>query len=349
MAGALRAKLLPREQAAEQSERPPGGNLEAYNALLRGRFYDARDTEADTRRAIDQYTVATQLDPRYALAWSNLSMAWTGLGEQWLEGAVAQQAYANARAAADQALTLAPDLAAAHKARGFLLRVADLDWRGSEADYHRALELAPQVGSMKFALANQLATIGRVEEAVELTREALATEPLRSTWYEWLAMDLLGLNRLNEAEAAIRKAIELQPQAEGYYQTLTMIAIQRGDPKAALAAALKEPAGTWRDVALSMARQIGADRAAADAALKDLIDKQANISAYQVAEVYAIRNDADKTFQWLEHAWSNRDSGITSLLNDPFILRYKDDPRFASFCRKVGLPVPAEAPARESA
>jgi TolB-like protein/Tfp pilus assembly protein PilF len=342
--GALRTKLLPGEHAPEQSDRPPGGNLEAYNALLRGRFYDARDTEADTRRAIEQYTAATQLDPRYALAWSNLSAAWTGLGEQWLEGAVAQQAYANARAAADQALTLAPDLAAAHKARGFLLRVADLDWRGSEAEYHRAMELAPQVGSMKYALANQLATIGRVEEAVELTREALATEPLRSTWYEWLAMDLLGLNRLDEAEAAIRKAIELQPQAEGYYQALTMIAIQRGDPKAALAAALKEPAGNWRDIALAMARQIGGDRAAADAALKDLIDKQASISAYQVAEVYAIRNDADETFQWLEHAWRNRDSGITSLLNDPFILRYKDDPRFAAFCRKVGLPVPGEAP-----
>ena len=349
VAGALRAILLPDGHAAAQSDRPPSGNLEAYNALLRGRFYDARGTEADTRRAIEQYTAATQLDPRYALAWSNLSGAWTGLGEQWLDGAVAQQAYANARAAADEALALAPDLAAAHSARGVLLRVADLDWRGSEAEYRRALELAPQVGSMKYSLANQLATIGQVEKAVELTREALATEPLRATWYEWLAMDLLGLNRLDEAEAAIRKAIELEPHAEGYYQALTMIAIQRGDPKAALAAAQQEPAGNWRGIALAMARQIGGDRAAADAALKDLIDKQANISAYQIAEVYAIRNDADKTFQWLERAWSNRDPGITSLLNDPFILRYKDDPRFAAFCRKVGLPVPGEAPARKSA
>src|SRR5207248_8811472 len=114
--------------------------------------------------------------------------------------------------------------------------------------------------SMKYSLANQLATIGQVEKAVELTREALATEPLRATWYEWLAMDLLGLNRLDEAEAAIRKAIELEPHAEGYYQALTMIAIQRGDPKAALAAAQQEPAGNWRGIALAMARQIGGDR-----------------------------------------------------------------------------------------
>jgi len=341
VAAALKAKLLLPENAA-QSDRPPSGNLEAYNRLLQGRFYDARNTEADERKAIEQFTAATRLDPRYGLSWASLSSALTGLGEQWLEGAAAQEAYAQARAAADKALTLEPDLAAAHGARGYVLRIADFDWRGAEAEYRRALELAPTVGSMKFSLANQLATVGQVERAIELTREALATEPLRSGWYGWLAVDLLGLNRLDESEAAVRKAIELQPHAEGYYQALTMIAIKRGDPKAALAAAQQEPTGVWQDIALAMARQIGGDSAVADAALKNLIDKHAAISAYNVAEVYALRNDADKTFEWLERAWSIRDPGITSLLNDTFILRYKSDPRFSAFCRKVGLPTPAE-------
>jgi hypothetical protein len=85
-----------------------------------------------------------------------------------------------------------------------------------------------------------------------------------------------------------------------------------------------------------MARQIGGDSMVADAALKNLIDKHAAIAAYQVAEVYALRNDEDKTFEWLERAWSIRDPGITGLLNDPFILRYKGNPRFSAFCRKVG-------------
>jgi hypothetical protein len=58
--GALRAKLLPGEHAAAQSERPPGGSLEAYNALLQGRFYRFRQTEADERKAIDFYTQAIE-------------------------------------------------------------------------------------------------------------------------------------------------------------------------------------------------------------------------------------------------------------------------------------------------
>jgi hypothetical protein len=44
----------------------------------------------------------------------------------------------------------------------------------------------------------------------------------------------------------------------------------------------------------------------------------------------------------------SRDPGIGYLLYAPFILRYKDDPRFAAFCQKVGPPVPAQARARKS-
>jgi hypothetical protein len=62
----------------------------------------------------------------------------------------------------------------------------------------------------------------------------------------------------------------------------------------------------------------------------------------------SLRNDAKATFEWLDRALSNRDSGIRHLLYSPFILRYKDDPCFAAFCRKVGLPAPSEAPAGKS-
>jgi tetratricopeptide (TPR) repeat protein len=343
VAGALRTKLLPGEHAAAQSERPASGSLEAYNAFLQGVFYVSRDTEADLRKAIEFYTQATELDPRYALAWSGLSRAWTGLSEAFLEGAAGQEAYAKARAAAERALTLSPELAAAHLARGWLLLRGNFDWRGAQAEFRRGMELAPNDGDAKFQLGIGLAAFGEGEQAIELMRQALATEPLRALWYTWLATYLSGLNRLDEAERAIRTALELQPVAAYYHQRLTIIEIKRGNAEAALAAAQQEPRGSWQDVALALARQIGGDRSAADAALKTLIDRDAGFAAYQIAEVYALRNDAKETFAWLDRAWSNRDPAFTYLLYDPFILRYRDDPRFAAFCRKVGLPTPAAA------
>jgi TolB-like protein/tetratricopeptide (TPR) repeat protein len=346
--GALKTKLLPGQYAAAQSEQPPSGSLEAYNALLQGRFYYPRGTEADIRTAIQFFAQATQIDPRYALAWSELSRAWNGLSGDFLEGAAAQEAYGKAREAVDRALALSPDLAAAHNARGDLLQRADFDWHGAEAEYRRAQELAPNDAQTKFNLGAQLASYGELAQAIELTRQGLVTEPLRAWGYKALATYLLGLHRLDEAEQAIKKAIELQPSVEHFHVWLAVIEIQRGNAPAALAAAQQEPAGVYKDMALAFARQVGADQNAADAALRTLIEADAQGSAYQIAEAYALRNDPNATFEWLDRAWSNRDSGIVHLLYDPFILRYKDDPRFAAFCRKVGLPVPGEASAREA-
>jgi TolB-like protein/Flp pilus assembly protein TadD len=347
--GALRTKLLLGEHAEAQSDRPPSGNLDAYNALLQGRFYAFRDSEADLRKAVAFFTQATQLDPRYALAWSELSHSWTVLSGNFLEGAAAREAYAKARAAGDRALSLAPDLAAAHNARGDLLQGADLDWRGAEAEYRRARELASNDALTKLNLGAQLAAYGELDKAIELTRQALVTEPLRAGGYRSLASYYLGLHRLDDAERAIDKAIELQPVAPPYHAWHTIIEVQRGNAPAALAAAQRAPPGVFGDMALAFARQIGSDRTAADAALRTLTEKWADNAAYQIAEVYALRNDDKATFEWLERAWSNRDSGIQQLLYGTFIGRYKDDPRYAAFCRKVGLPVPGETPARPAA
>jgi tetratricopeptide (TPR) repeat protein len=257
----------------------------------------------------------------------------------YLTGTAREQAYANAQQAADRALALSPDLAPAHLAKGTLLQLADFDWRGSEAEFRRALQLNLNDALAKFYLGRQRAIFGDPESAIEYTQQALVSEPLQPYWYGWLARYFMAVDRLNEAEWAIHRARELQPAVAGRYQTLTLIEILRGHPSAALSAARRETPGVARDGALALARQIGDDRGAADAALKTLIDEDATSSAYQIAEVYALRNDPTHVFEWLDRAWSTRDPDLRDLLFDPIILRYKGDPRLAMFCRKVGLPV----------
>jgi TolB-like protein/DNA-binding winged helix-turn-helix (wHTH) protein/Tfp pilus assembly protein PilF len=345
VADVLKARLLADGQAATQSDRPPSGNLDAYAEFLQGKFHFMRDTEFDTRKAVEHFERATQLDPRYALAWSWLSRAWANLSELFLTGASSSEGYAKARMAADRALALAPDLAAAHFARGNILEVPDLNWRAAEAEFRRALQLAPEDGDAKYFLGSQLATLGQIDQAIELTHQAISTDPLHASRYGWLSLYLLGVNRLDEAERAVRKAIELQPTAISYHQVLTRIAVARGDLQTALEAAEQEPAGVFRDFALALARQLGSDQAAANAALNTLIHR-GNDAAFFVAEVYSIRGDKDRMLEWLDRAWNYRDSGVALVLYDPFLLRYKDDFRFASFCRKVGLPAPAEAKER---
>jgi TolB-like protein len=340
VAGVLKTKLLGGDNAVAQNDRPPSGNLDAYNAYLQGKFYLARQNEADFHKAIDAFTTATRIDPHYAQAWANLSNAWSDLGQEFLGGASALQAYAQARASVNTALALAPDLAIAHSAKGNLLLSADSNWSGAEAEFRRALQIEPNFAAAKGNLGAVLGTLGHPEQAADLTRQASASDPLYAFWFDQLSRFLGTLGRLDEAGQAERKAIELQPKAESFYVQLAVIEILRGDSKAALATAQQGPKGPWQDVGLALARQIGGDRAAADAALKILIDKYADGAPYQIAEVYALRKDPDKTFEWLDKAWVARDPGIQLLLFDPLFRRYWSDPHFAAFCRKVGLPAP---------
>jgi len=343
VADALKAKLLDGGGAVVQNERPPSGNLEAWNAWSQGRFHDAMINPADARAAIGFYEQAIALDPRYARAYASMALEWTTLGGTFLSGEEQRQAYVKARAAVDQALRLDPTVAVAHVARGLLLQWGDFDWTGAQAEYRRALELAPTDAASRFSLGRLLGTLGHPQQAIPMIRQVIATDPRNGGAWGWLGWDLAAVGHLEEAEQAARQAVAVVPGSPFIAAGLVIIQIQRGENAAALSTAQKISPDIWRDIALAFALQGGNDRAAADAALKNLVEKSADGSAYQIAEIYALRKDPDNMFQWLDHAWDTRDSGIGRLLTDPFILPYKADPRFAAFCHKVGLPATTDA------
>jgi TolB-like protein/Flp pilus assembly protein TadD len=340
VADALKAKLLQPETAASQTERPPSGSLAAWSAYQQGNFFQERGTKADFHTAIGNYEEAIRVDPRYAQAYAQMAWTWTRLAAGYLGGTQLEEAYAQARSAVDKALALDPDLAAAHRAHGLLLAWADFDQAGAEAEYRRALQLAPDSPVMKAGVAIQLANLGKLDDAVSLLRQALTDNPLNAEWYYYLANYLTALGHLDAAQAAAQKAIALQPTSDGLRSQLVLVYVLRGDARAALATAEQEPPGYWRDFEVALARQIGPDRAAADASLRTLITSEGGTGAYQIADVYALRNDPDHMFKWLDRAWAVRDPGIASLLYDPLILRYRGDSRFSAFCKQVGLPAP---------
>lgn len=346
VADALKAKLLTTPGAVAQSDRPPNGNLAAYTAFLRGRADADIGTEEGQRNAIAQFDEAIRLDPHYALAYAAASRVWGALAGTFdTTPADQRRDIAQARTAVNRALQLNPDLAAAHTALSSLMMAFDFNWQGALAEAQRAAELAPGTADVKFGLAGIQARLGHLTTAVEVDRQALASAPLDAVGYFGLGRKLSGLGQLDEAETALRKSIELVPGASRPYAYLAIVEVQRGDAAAALVAAQKTPLGFWHDFAVALALQIGTNRAAADAALRDFIGKDAAGDAYQIAEVYAVRRDPDNMFKWLDRAWSNDDAGVELLLFDPLILRYKDDPRFAAFCKKVGLPTTTDAKA----
>lgn len=343
VATALKAQLMPAAAATEQTDRPPGGNLEAYDAYVQARAI----APTNAKKAIELVNRAIELDPEYgvAYAWKAstlIDMVSGGL----LTGQQAKDALADADVAVNKALELAPNQAAPHFAHGWLLMVRDFNLKAGEAELRRAVELAPQDGDALYQLGIARASQGDLAQAVALTRQALKQNPLDANWYRWLVAYLMPLGRLDEARQAMRKAISLDPKGVYNHHLLAIIEVVAKDPAAARKAAQGEAAGPWRDFAFALAAQIGPDRAAADAWLKTCIDRYPEGWAFQIAQVYAVRGEPDKMFEWLDKAWQARDPGLQSLLYDALLLRYRDDPRYAAMAKKVGLPWPPAAPAR---
>src|SRR5437762_1029711 len=227
---------------------PSNQNVEAYNALLQGNFYNNRRTAEDTRKAIGYYEEAIRLDPRYALAYAKLSINalslainYAGLGTKERE-----EAMAKARASAKSALELDAHLADAHLAQSQVSENLDFNFAAAEAELRRASELAPQNAAVMARLGLVMSELGRLDEPVSLAQQAIALEPLRAASHQNLAISLTALGRYDEAEAALRKATELQPQSATSYYRLAVIQILRGKPGAAVELAKQETDPFWR-------------------------------------------------------------------------------------------------------
>jgi hypothetical protein len=117
-----------------------------------------------------------------------------------------------------------------------------------------------------------------------------------------------------------------------------LIAVQRGDGETALREAQLEPDEGYRRFELAVAQYVRRDRPAADAALADLIANGRDQLAYQIAQVYAVRGEKDKVFEWLQISFDTHDTGTLGLLIDPLLRDLRDDPRYKSLLAKLGLP-----------
>jgi len=313
-------------------------NPEAYRLLLQGRFFLDRTTREDTEKAIGYFRQAVNLDPGYALCWAELGRAYAvEAGRAWIPEA---EGFDRSREATKHALSLAPDLAEGHAQLGRIQATHDLDLRGAEASYRRALELAPASSSVLDGSAVLFYKLGRFDEAIEFSRRALIQDPLSSALYQNLGLTYLAAGRLAESEKAFRRALELAPQRLVSNAILATVLMDQGRAEESLEQAMREPDEFWRLWALAIIYHRAVRKNESDEALRKLTGQHAEGNAFQIAEVYATRGEADRAFEWLERAYQKRDSGVTHAKVDPRLGSLHDDPRWAPYLKKLGFAEP---------
>ncbi|MBI5473705.1 MAG: protein kinase [Ignavibacteriae bacterium] len=329
VAGALQVVLL--NEKTQKKEVAP----EVYNAYLLGKHFNSR--QKDLAKAADYFTKALAMDSTFVPAWVELSSIHSLLAN---EGVIqVDEGYRQARREAEKALAIDPENAEAHSQLGFIRRRYDWDWRGADESYQRALQLDPGDAGVISGAAGLARTLGRFDEALRLMRLAVSLNPVSSTWrfnlglYSWYA----GL--LDESQAAFAKCDELNPQFSGLHSAISLVYFEQGRVDSALAVSMRETGPDWRLYAQAIVYHTLHNRKKSDEALAALIEGHATDDAYQIAEVYAYRDEKDKAFEWLERAYAQRDGGLPSIKGNPLLRNINRDPRYAAFLKKLQLPL----------
>jgi TolB-like protein/DNA-binding winged helix-turn-helix (wHTH) protein/Tfp pilus assembly protein PilF len=330
----IQLRLTSKQQTELDQSHPD--NPEAFDAYLQGFYYLERNTNKDADMAVKYFERATQLDPSYALAWVELSRV--RMRQANIDLIPAYEGHRLAREAVERALALNPNLAEAHAQMGRIRQQVDFDWAGADGSIQRAIALKPGDPVIVRLAAFSAAILGRFDEALQLHRRAIDLDPLNAESWETLAQTEFFAGQLDEAAANSKKALELNSNVWLGPILLSEIYVVQGRPQDALPEIESILYPSIHAYLYAIAYCSLDRKKESDAALSTLISKYHATDAYQIAEVYAFRNESDKAFEWLGRAYAQRDSGLIQAKVDPLLKNLHSDPRYTTFLKKLNLP-----------
>jgi len=305
----------------------------AYNLFLEGSYFGKNSNKADLAKAIGLYKQAIQVEPNYAMAWVRLANAHAVLGETF----GSDRDVAEARAAIERSLQIDPNLAAAHAVKGSLLRSFDWDWQGAATEYRRAIELSADPHRYDVDLTGLGLLFGRIDESIAAKQLSLERNPMSVGLRHSLGYDLYFAGRYQEAANAFRKVSELSPSFESAKAFLATTLIFQGRNGEALDAVEQEPDDAWKASLLPIVYWSLGRRQESDEAMARLENHFASQAAFQIAEAHAYRGEIDLSLEWLERAYTQRDSGLQWTKVDPLLGNLRRDPRYQGFLVKMKL------------
>ena len=318
----------------------PTKNLEAYTLYLKGRFFANRVTEPGLRKALDFFQHALLQDPGYAQAYAGIADCWCNLADDWV---APDDAYPRAKAAASRALQRDPALAEAIASLGKVLCWHEWDFAGAEGQLERAVELSPNYAEAHYVLGTALPTVGRLGDAIEEMRKALALDPLSPDNSGWLARLLLYARDYAGAIAQGEKTLEVDDEFVRAYLFIGSAHLAQDDAESALqwyrrGQALEKAVRSYDALIVRALAALGRrDEAEAILARLDEESRHQYVRAEILAMGYAAVGDLDRAFESLERAFQARSAGLIYLHLDPGYEPLSNDSRFGELVRRIGL------------
>ncbi len=334
----LRLKLTGAER--QQLAKRPTENIKAFQYYMQGRSYINRQTREDLLEAIRYCEKAIEEDRNYALAYAGLADAYDNLG---VRGYIAPiEGRRKAEEAARKALALDENLAEAHGALGLTyILFAPSNFSLGDRELRHAIELSPSLALAHSTLGNSLVRQGRLDEGLEEILKARELDPLSSIIARVVALPYYLKRDYARALELLRQANELGPAFTTTWEVGVYIQNQLfNETLAELEKAKRERKNDSiliYDTGLVYAAQ--GKRVEALQIIKELEEiSGASLSqAHWMAKIYAVLNEKELAFSWLERGLATGAIG-PFYKDDPVWDTMRSDPRFADLLQSMEIP-----------
>ena len=201
-------------------ERATSSSVEAIQSFAEGRRLSREKGSLDAVPALKK---AIELDPKFALARSNLAVSYYNLNQNALAAESIRQAFelADRQTMRDRLhiTTLYYDLGTG-------------DVQKAIQSYKQWVELYPRDDIAKGNLASEYFLIGDYEQAANFGTQALSLDPGSVAWYENVATADIALMRLKEARYILNLAASRKLEDSAIHTDIYALAFLQGDTSA---------------------------------------------------------------------------------------------------------------------
>jgi TolB-like protein/Tfp pilus assembly protein PilF len=313
---------------------------EAHDLYLRAAYEFSRRTVASTKRAIELAQQSVEKDSSYAQPYVLMAAAESQLSTLFAETPHA----ASQRASQDvaKALALDPGNTGAHAQLAILAYTDQWNWPQAEREFRAALATGSH-GSAENLYGWCLMTRGRFTEARRHLEIAAELDPLSLGPQLNQVEEMAAERNYPEARRKVEQILETAPTNFVALALANSVAIGQQDCPAI---------GKWSEKLLAVFPQspyAHLEALAEDglcghpervgAKLAEILSGHppGYLSAYSLAEVFAVRGDADRSISYLRKSAEMREPTILMLKVDRAFESVRPDPRLVALERQIGL------------
>jgi len=307
-------------------------NIAAQTLVFQARDMSYQLTVPALQQSLQLLDRAISLDGNYARAYAMKSFVANNLASRTARTpAELARGRDQALQYAKVALSIAPNLPIARSALGFA-HALKLQVSESLREHKIALSLASGDPDVIRNYGYAMSSIGESEEALRYVDEALALDPLNPGSHRARVAVLFDARRYEEA---VRYSLKLKRQSPALFRFPELLGhslLMLGRTKEAAFAFGQSITGEAMLAARSR------NRALALAKLASLKERDGEFANVYYARIYAQLGDKNRAFAALDRAWEVRDSSLLNLKVDPYLDPLRNDPRYASLVKRLGLP-----------